>query len=243
MTPEVRIRKAIGVVFRKVNGVSHMNQRLIAVSALLIVLESGMAQMTAFAMPRAMAEGRSKTIASPGWEISQATQQPLPPASTSKPTAPLTFGLEDGHPIKVKLKEEISSKTAQTNQTILFEVADDVVVDGKVVIAKGALAKGYVAKAKPSGMLGQKGKLDIAVKEVTLVSDERVGIRAGKDKGGGTSASVVALAAVISPFFLLMKGKNVTYTAGTELDVFIDGNYELDPSKFNVSGSPMLSPK
>jgi hypothetical protein len=214
-----------------------MNQRLIALSALLIVLDSGATQMKAFAVPRA--------ISGSDWRISQATQTPLPPASgsVSKPTAPLSFGLTDGQPIKVKFREEISSKTAQTNQTILFEVVDDVVVDGKVVIARGALAKGYVVKAKPSGMLGQKGKLEIAVKEVTLVSDERIGIRAGKDQGGGTSGSVIALAAIVSPFFLLMKGKNVTYDAGTQLEVYVDGNYELDPNKFTQSGSQMLSPK
>ncbi len=214
-----------------------MNQRLIAVSALLIVFSSSAAQMKAFAVPRA--------IAGSDWQISQTTQQPLPPAtsSVSKPIGPLKFGLADGHPIKVKFREEISSKTAQTNQTIMFEVVDDVVVDGKVVISKGALAKGYVVKAKPSGMLGQKGKLEIAVKEVTLASDERIGIRAGKDQGGGTSGSVIALAAIVSPFFLLMKGKNVTYNAGTELEVYVDGNYELEPSKFSVSGSQMLTPK
>lgn len=172
-------------------------------------------------------------IAAPAMQISQAVQKPLPPESTTKtPTPALGFGLADGTSVKLKFKQTISSKTAQKDDPIEFEVAENVLVGNAIVIAKGAAAKGVVTNVKRAGMLGRKGKLEIAVKEVTLTTGERVALRASKEGGGGNSGGVIALAAVINPLFLLMKGKNTTYEVGTEVPAFVDGNFALDRSKF-----------
>ncbi|MBR8837501.1 MAG: hypothetical protein DSM106950_26710 [Stigonema ocellatum SAG 48.90 = DSM 106950] len=165
--------------------------------------------------------------------VSQAVQKPLPPNSTTKsPTPALSFGLADGTPVKVKFKQAISSKTAKENDPVEFEVSEDVLVGNSVVISKGAIAKGIVTKAKRSGMLGRKGKLEISLKEVTLVSGERVSLRAEQKGGGGTSGGIIALAVVITPLALLFKGKNRTYEAGYEVLAFVDGNFKLEPDKF-----------
>jgi hypothetical protein len=142
--------------------------------------------------------------------VSQAVRQPLPPnnPTTKSPTPALSFGLADGTPVKVKFKQTISSKTAKENDPVEFEVSEDVLVENVIVIAKGALARGIVTKAKRSGMLGRKGKLEISLKEVTLVSGERVAIRAEQKSGGGTSGGIIALAVVVTPLALLFKGKN-----------------------------------
>ena len=164
-------------------------------------------------------------------QISQA-KQPLPPAS-AKPA--LTFGLADGTPIKLKFKQTVSSKTAEKNDPIEFEVAEDVIVGNAVVIAKGGTAKGVVTDVRRSGMLGRKGKLEIAIKEVTLINGERVVLRGSKEGGGGTSGGIIAVAAIINPLALLFKGKNMTYEAGTEVGAFVDGDFALDRNKFSAS--------
>lgn len=174
--------------------------------------------------------------AKPIVQVSQAVQQPLPPTATfQSPTPALGFGLADGTPVKVKFKQTISSKTARDNDLVEFEVAENVVVDNVVVIAKGAIAKGIVTRARRSGMLGRKGKLNVALKEVTLVSGERVAIRAEQKSGGGTSGGVIAAAAVLTPLALLFKGKNRTYEAGTEVQAFVDGNFVLNRNKFKTN--------
>lgn len=169
--------------------------------------------------------------------VAQAPQKPLPPEvpPASQPLPPLTFGLADGTPIKLKFKEPLSSKTAKTSDPVNFEVIEAVIVGGKVVIEKGALAKGVVAEAKKARMLGRKGKLDIEIKEVTLASGERVSLRGNQESGGGLSATSIALSAVLTPLFLLMSGKNINIEAGTEFVAFVNGAYELDPAKFTAT--------
>ncbi len=102
----------------------------------------------------------------------------------------------------------------------------------RVVVYHNANSKLAKSPAKRSGMLGRKGKLEISLKDVTLVSGERVSLRAEQKGGGGTSGGIIALAVVITPLALLFKGKNRTYEAGTEVLAFVDGNFKLEPDKF-----------
>jgi hypothetical protein len=174
-----------------------------------------------------------------GTLISQA-QKPLPPETNVKvQNAGLAFGLEDGVTINLKFVEDLSSKTADMDQPVKFEVAEDVWVKDRLVIPKGAPAKGQITKVRKSGMLGRKGKLEIALKEVTLFTGERVAVRASKEQGGGVGADVIVLAAIVNPLFLLIKGKNVTYKAGTEFKAYVNGDFELDPAKFTVMAKSM----
>lgn len=197
-----------------------MNRSTIAASALVLGL--GLVPMASLS-----------TSATP-LQISQAIKQPLPPAAepAKTPTPVLQFGLADGTPLKLKFKRSISSKDANLGETVEFEVAEDVLVGNKVVIAKGAPAKGKVTKVRGAGMLGRKGKLEIAVEEVTLVTGERVSIRGNQQAGGGHAGGIIAVAAVINPLALLFKGKQAVYEAGTEVPAFIDGNFALNQSRF-----------
>lgn len=202
---------------------SHMKKACIAASALLASVEIlSLAQMPVMAN------------AKPIMQVSQAVQQPLP-ANATAPIPALSFGLEDGTSLKVKFKQTISSKTAKDNDPVDFEVSEAVMVGNTVVIARGAPAKGMVVRARRSGMLGRRGRLDIALKEVTLVSGERIFIRASQKGGGGTSGGIIAAAILLSPLALVFKGKNITYEAGTEIQAYVDGNFALNPAKFKTS--------
>lgn len=178
-------------------------------------------------------------------QASQSYQKPLPPQPTveqtyQKPLPPISqpadvFGLEDGTPVQLKTSKTLSSKSADENDPVEFEVTEAISIGNVVVIPKGAIAKGIVTEAKRGKMLGRKGKLSIAVQEVTLANGERVALRADKSSGGGLSAGVIAATVVLSPLFLLMGGSNVTYKAGTEVTAYVDGNYALDPTKFKAT--------
>ncbi len=202
-----------------------MKKAFIAASVLVLSIEGlTFAPLSAVAAPI-----RSGAL------LAQAAQQPLPPASQSvrTPIAPMGFGLADGTPVKLTLKQTLSSATSHNNDPIEFEVAEDVRVGNTIVIARGATAKGMVVEARPSGMLGRKGKLEIAVKEVELTSGERVLLRANQVTGGGNAGGLLAAAAIVNPLFLLFKGRTVTYKAGTEMNAFVDGNFELNRNKFS----------
>lgn len=199
-----------------------MKKSIIAASALVISLEiCTVGQFSAFAAPL---------------QISQTVKPPLSPASEpiKTPTPAMQFGLEDGTAVKLKFKQTVSSKTAKEGDAIEFEVAEDVKIGNTIVIAKGANAKGKVTKVRAAGMLGRKGKLEIAIQEVTLVNGERISLRGSQQGGGGHAGGIIAVAAVINPLALLFKGKHATYEAGTEVPAFVDGNFALDRSKFRA---------
>jgi hypothetical protein len=190
----------------------HQKLKFIAVPLLVLTLQSvPVLQLAAYAekpIPASSARGRA--------------------AASSKKR----FELESGTSVRLRFTEAISSKTAQRDQPVFFQVAEDVFVNGKLVIAEGAKAKGYVREVQKSGMMGKKGKLDIALRQVELVSGEKVKLRASRSEGGELSGGVIAVAAIINPLLLLIKGKNIAYEEGIEFDAYVSEDYELNPGDF-----------
>jgi hypothetical protein len=171
-------------------------------------------------------------LAAPSAQIAMA-KKPQPMAQKAKVTArQKKFELADGTIVRLKFKQALSSKHARTDASINFEVAEDVQVGNKIVIARGAKARGTILEAKKAGMLGRKGKLEIGLRDVELVTGDRVDLRSIQEEGGGNDGGVIAAAAIVNPLFLLIKGKNVNYDAGTEFTAYITGDYELNPVDF-----------
>jgi hypothetical protein len=168
----------------------------------------------------------------------QATQESQPVAPVVK--QPLAFGLEDSTPVKLRINRNVSSADAQVNETVDFEVLEEVKVHDVCVIPRGATAWGTVTEAQPKRRMGRGGKLDINIDNVRLASGEKVALRAVKDmKGGGhqgaMTGAIVATSIVFfpaAPLFLLVHGKDITIPKGTEITAYINGDIPLDPKKF-----------
>src|SRR6266436_1067759 len=167
----------------------------------------------------------------------QAAQEPQP---TPVVKQPLAFGLEDATPVKLRINRNISSADAQVNETVDFEVLEEVKVHDVVVIPRGGMAWGTVTEAQPKRRMGRAGKLNINIDNVRLTSGEKVALRAIKDvKGGGhqgaITGAIVATSIVFfpaAPLFLLVHGKDITIPKGTEITAYINGDIPLDPKKF-----------
>jgi hypothetical protein len=43
---------------------------------------------------------------------------------------------------------------------------------------------------------------------------------------------VIAVAAIINPLLLLIKGKNISYEEGIEFDAYVAEDYDLNPGDF-----------
>ena len=166
-------------------------------------------------------------------------------AATTPPTTPvvkqpLAFGLEDATPVRMRINRTMSSADAQVNETVDFEVLDDVKVKDMVVIPRGGMAWGTVTEAQPKRRMGRTGKLNINIDNVRLVSGEKVALRAVKDVQGGGHQGAIAGAMVATsivffpaaPLFLLIHGKDITVPKGTEITAYINGDIPLDPAKF-----------
>lgn len=138
---------------------------------------------------------------------------------------PLAFGLEDGTPVKLRTNRTVSSADAHVNDTLDFEVLEEVKVHDVIVIPRGGIAWGTITEAQPKRRMGREGKLNINIDDVKLSSGEKVPLRAVKEaKGGGhqgaMTVAIVATAIVFfpaAPLFLLIKGKDITIPKGTEI--------------------------
>lgn len=161
-----------------------------------------------------------------------------PAVQTVKPA--LGFGMADGTPIKLILKQNMSSGDANLNDRVLFEAAEDVMIDGVKVIAKGAQATGTVTEVKRKGRMGRAGKLHVKIDDVHLTSGERVALRAaqggkGDGRAGAMTGAMVATGIVFfpaAPLFLMMRGKNIKIPAGTLITAYVDGDAKLDRGNF-----------
>jgi len=166
------------------------------------------------------------------------------PAAAPAPMVkePLAFGLEDATPVRMRINRTVSSSDAQLNDTVDFEVLDDVKIKDVIVVPRGGMAWGTVTEAQPKRRMGRGGKLNINIDNVKLASGEKVALRAIKDvKGGGhqgaITGAIVATSIVFfpaAPLFLLVHGKDITIPKGTEITAYINGDVPLDQMKFTA---------
>ena len=173
---------------------------------------------------------------------SKTDNQPDNP-TTADSTQTNAFILQDGTPVKLRIGRTMSSKDAKTGETVDFEVLEDIKIGEKIVIPRGAVALATVTNAKPRGRLGKGGKLDINVDSVRLTTNEKIALRAVKETKGGSHTGAMTGAIVASsilffpaaPFFLFMKGKDISIPKGTEVTAYVNGDIPLDSNKFNTS--------
>src|SRR5260221_6741257 len=169
-------------------------------------------------------------------------QQPAQKPEATPLKQPLAFGLEDSTPVKLRINRNISSADAQVNETVDFEVLEEVKIHDVVVIPRGGTAWGTVTEAQTKRRMGRAGKLNINIDNVRLASGEKVALRAVKEvKGGGhqgaITGAIVATSIVFfpaAPLFLLVHGKDITIPKGTEITAYINGDIPLDPKKFKA---------
>ena len=78
----------------------------------------------------------------------------------------------------MRINRTVSSADAQVNDTVDFEVLDDVKVKDVIVVPRGSMAWGTVTEAQPKRRMGRGGKLNINIDNVKLASGEKVALRA-----------------------------------------------------------------
>jgi hypothetical protein len=147
--------------------------------------------------------------------------------------------LHDGTPVRLRLSRTLSSADARSGDTIDFEVLDDVKAGDITVIPRNAVALGAITEAKAKGRIGKGGKLNVMIDYTRTVTDEKValrGVREGQGGGrtGAMTGAIVATSLVVwpaAPFFLFMKGKDITIPKGTEITAYVNGDVAVDEAR------------
>jgi PEGA domain-containing protein len=180
-------------------------------------------------------------LSATGYGQTQPSTQTSPsPPSPQTPKAALGFGLEDGTPVKLRITRTISSADAKSGERVDFEVLEDVKSGETIIIPRGGLALATITEAQPKRRMARGGKLNVNIDYVRLASGEKAALRAVKEISGGgptgaMTGAIVATSIVFfpaAPFFLFIKGKDITIPKGTEITAYINGDVSLDPRKF-----------
>ena len=143
-------------------------------------------------------------------------------------------------PVKLRISQTVSSADAHLNDRVEFEVLEDIHVGGALVIPKGGIPWVTIKGAQPKHRMGRGEKLEIVMDSVRLVDGEKAALRATKEVQGGGHVGAMTAGIVVTglilwpaaPFFLFMRGKDITIAKGTEVPTFVSGNFALNMAKF-----------
>jgi len=142
-----------------------------------------------------------------------------------------TLKLRAGTPVILTLKESINSNTKYLGDSVNFEVARDVKVNGNIVIKKGTLAKGEVIAVSKSGVFGTAGKIQISIKNVTAIDGQSVLLRGSVAREGeGKVAMSILLFLVCFITIFFTKGNPGYIPAGSEVKAYVDQDIDINIS-------------
>ena len=154
--------------------------------------------------------------------------------------APVLFAqsirISDATAVRLSLSEALSSATNSVDDPVRFEVTEDVKVGDIVAIPKGSTAVGHVVEVESRKRMGRAGKLNFSIDHVKAADGSNVRLRASTTrKGDDKTGSVIIGTVILSPLFLIMRGKDVEIARGTSLIAYIDGDREIGQQHTSVS--------
>lgn len=133
--------------------------------------------------------------------------------------------------LKIKLITSLNTRTSRSGDTILFQVTDDIYVDGSLIIAKGAQGVGKVNKVEESKNFGRDARMDITFDGVDAIDGSVIPTVLGdKAKAENKSLATAAGASVAGMLILgpigivggaFVHGKDVEIPGGTEVYIQI----------------------
>ncbi len=158
--------------------------------------------------------------------VASAVAEPAP-APTPKPTpTPRPRVVAAGTALPIVLKEALTTKTAQPEDPVVAELAEDVVVDGDVLLPKGSEVHGHVLTALRSGRVKGKARLVVTFDQVMTdgktfrIDATGFDVTAGSSKGkdakiaGGAAAAGAIIGAIAGGGSGALKGGAIGGAAG-----------------------------
>ena len=149
-------------------------------------------------------------------------------AGAAAQTGPRTVKIADATSIRLSLTEPLNSATNKEDDPVRFEETEDIKVGDVVAIPKGATAVGHVVDVEPRRRMGRAGKLNFSVDYVKAPDGTNVRLRASATrKGEDKTGTVIIGSVVLSPLFMIMRGKDIAIPAGTQIPAYVDGDREV----------------
>lgn len=143
--------------------------------------------------------------------------------------------------IDVELLEELSSKKNHVDDDVKLKTLDNIIINDVIVVQAGALVEGKVTKCTSSGLFGRAGKLEFTINSVRSINGVDIPLQYTDFKEAGSDDGAVAVAAVVTLIGgLFMKGKNVSFPAGTKMSAKVVADTDLNVRLDNLA--EMMNP-
>ena len=158
-----------------------------------------------------------------------------------------TVKIPDGTMVRLALLERLSSATNRADDVVNFEVTEEIRIGPVIAIPRGATARGHVVEAEPKRRMGKAGKLNFTVDYLKAPDGTNVRLRASSARQGQEKSGTVIVGTVLlSPLFLLMRGKDVEIPRGTPFNAYVDGDREFAlggsaPAALPPAGNPLAA--
>jgi hypothetical protein len=138
--------------------------------------------------------------------------------------------IQEGTVLKVKSLSAFDSKVVNEGDIVDFVVFQDFEIDGKVVIKEGTIVSAFIESVEKAKGLGKAGTLKVQFNYTKTINGIKVPLRStkGTQQGEGKVGGAVALAAVISPLFLLKKGKEAKITEGKVMEAYVSQDVKVE---------------
>lgn len=130
--------------------------------------------------------------------------------------------LQEGTVVSLTLLQDINSKKNTAGEIIEFETTEPVIIGDRVAIPKGAKATGKITESEKAKGLGKAGKLNFTIDYLTTPAGKIIKLTTEvKADGKNKTGTAVAEAVLLTPLFLLKKGKNKEFKKGDPFKAFI----------------------
>ena len=130
--------------------------------------------------------------------------------------------------INVELVEELTSKTSRVGDEVKLKTLDNIIINDVVVVPAGSMVSGKVTKCTSSGLFGRAGKLEFAINSVKSINGIEIPLQYTDLKEAGSDDGAVAVFAAVSIIGgIFMKGKNVSFPAGTKMAAKVVADTDL----------------
>ena len=141
-----------------------------------------------------------------------------------------TIIIPEGTIVKVKSLAPITSKRSTEGDVVDFAMFQDLEIDGILIIKEGALVSAFIQSAEKAKGLGKAGEIRIQFNYTKSVNGTKIPLRSTKGtlEGDGKLGGAIALAVVLSPLFLLKKGKEAKIAEGKVMEAFVSQDVKLE---------------
>jgi hypothetical protein len=153
-------------------------------------------------------------------------------AGTVVPQQVPTDILRAGAPVPVALSQHLTTKgkTLKVGQRVNLEVAQDVLLNGRVIIPARSPVEGVITLVRNKGMWGKSGAIALQIKSVS-VNGVNIRLKGDMDSRGETgTAGVVGAIAVLPVAGFFVTGTSAEMPLNMQGRAFLDQDIALPPS-------------